>query len=230
MQHPSAVTERRSHPRAPLKLPARIRWQGPFGMRLEVTETIDVSRDGVLVRQKEPCGLGNRVWIVFPFERAAGSVQPETPARIARIVPDESGGYWVALHLALPARGNFQPVANERRRSERVPFSLPIFVRPEEAPWPEESMTHDISQHGVRFETSRVYEAGEVVCTQIPWGEWAKKGEIRGSVVRLDPLQESTNEPNRPNGDAAVSATNLVAVEWLRDEADDDSATGPSSG
>jgi hypothetical protein len=225
MQHPSAVTERRSHPRAPLKLPARIRWQGPFGMRLEVTETIDVSRDSVLVRRKEPCELGGRVWIVFPFSRGAGTVQPETPARIARIVPDESGGYWVALHLELPPRGTAQTAMHERRRSERVPFSLPIFVRPEEAPWPEESMTHDISQHGVRFETSHVYETGDVVCTQIPWGEWAKKGEIRGSVVRLDRVQEIPDESSGSNGHASTGTTNLVAVEWLRDEAADPLST-----
>lgn len=224
MQHPAAVTERRSHPRAPLKLPARIRWQGLFGMRLELTETIDVSREGVLVRRKEPCALQSRAWIIFPFARGAGSVQPETPARIARVAPDETGGYWVALHLELPERGNAQPLLDERRRSERVPFSLPIFVRGEEAPWPEESMTHDISQHGVRFETSQVYEAGEIVCMQIPWGEWAKKGEIRGKVVRTDGSHGISELPHGSNGDGSAAAT-LVAVEWI-----DVDATETSSG
>jgi hypothetical protein len=216
MQHPSAVTERRNHPRAPLKLPARIRWQGPFGMRLELTETIDVSREGVLIRRKEPCELQSRAWIIFPFARGAGSVQPETPARIARVVSDGSGGYWVALHLELPQRGSAQEFAQESRRSERVPFSLPIFVRTEEAPWPEESMTNDISRHGVRFETSHVYEAGEIVCTQIPWGEWAKKGEIRGKVVRTDGLHGVSERPHGLNGNGDAVAS-LVAVEWVDD-------------
>ena len=49
----------RKSPRARLHLPARIRWLGPLGMRLEITETIDVSREGLLyppLRTVQPAG------------------------------------------------------------------------------------------------------------------------------------------------------------------------------
>ncbi len=63
----------RKHPRAQLKLPARIRWHGPIGMRLEITETTDVSRDGMLFHRGEPCDRMARMWVAFPFDPGAGA-------------------------------------------------------------------------------------------------------------------------------------------------------------
>jgi hypothetical protein len=77
--------ELRKSPRARLHLPARIRWLGPVGMRLGVAETIDVSREGLLIRRDEPCNPLARVWVGYPFDPSAASIQPETPARIARV-------------------------------------------------------------------------------------------------------------------------------------------------
>lgn len=217
MEHSSAYIERRQHPRAPLRLPARIRWQGPLGMRVEITETIDASRAGVLIHRNEACELMTRVWIVFPYDRNAGaSVQPETPGRIVRVAPDQSGGYWVAVRLEASQRGKTRAAEQERRRSERVPFALPIFVRLEGTPWPEESMTHDLSRNGARFETSHIYAAGEAVIAQIPWGEWSKKGEIHGRVVRVENMKDSPGPAPLASPEKGVSAiVTSVAVEWL---------------
>jgi len=217
MGYPVAYIERRKHPRAPLQLPARIRWQGPFGMRVEMTETVDASREGVLVHRTQPCELLTRVWIVFPYERNGGAaVQPETPGRIARVAEDEAGGYWVAVRLETPRRGATRPAGDERRRSERVPFALPIFVRLEGTPWPEESMTHDLSRTGARFETSHIYAAGEIVIAQIPWGEWSKKGEIHGRVVRVENMADSPGAAPLAIPEKGASAiVTSVAVEWL---------------
>jgi len=217
MECSSACTERRKHPRAPLRLPARMRWQGPLGMRIEMAETVDVSREGVLVHRNEPCEQMARVWIVFPYERNAGaSVQPENPGRIARVERDEAGGYWVAIRLEPQQRGATRPAGQERRRSERIPFALPIFVRLEGTPWPEESMTHDLSRNGARFETSHIYAAGETVIAQIPWGDWSKKGEIHGRVVRVENVPDSPGPAPLANPEKGASAiVTSVAVEWL---------------
>src|SRR5579863_3744699 len=78
---PDAFVDLRKHPRAQLKLPARIRWHGPIGMRLEITQTVDVSRDGMLFHRSEACDRLARMWVAFPFDPEGGPVtQPETPA------------------------------------------------------------------------------------------------------------------------------------------------------
>ena len=207
MEPPGTFTERRTHPRAQLRLPARLRWQGPLGLRVEMTETVDVSRDGVLVHCKDPCQFLLRVWIVFPFVRGAGvSVQPETPGRIARAVPAIGGGYWVGVRVENADLGLKRPAEQERRRSERVLCALPIFIRLAEAPWPEESMTHDLSSQGAGLETSHLYSPGQAVIAQIPWGEWSMRGQIRGRVVRTEPLTDAPSQ---------TAANHCVAVEWL---------------
>jgi len=207
MESPSAPPDRRTHPRAPLRLPARIRWQGPLGMRVEMTETVDVSREGVLVRQKDARELLSRVWVVFPLVPGARiSVEPEKPGRVARVVPADGGGYWVGVRVENADRGVRRPASEERRRSERIPCALPIFLRLAGTVWPEESMTHDLSSKGVRFETSQAYSPGQAVIAQIPWGEWSLRGQIQGRVVRVDPLEASP---------APAVGNTGVAVEWL---------------
>jgi PilZ domain len=220
MSEPATYTEVRKHPRAQLKLPARIRWQGPLGMRLEVTQTVDVSRDGMLFRRAEPCDRLTRVWVAFPYDPAAGAAtQPETPARIVRVEPDAEGGYWVALRFESVSRTPKAPPGAERRGSERIPFALPIFVRPAGTPWPEEFMTRDISQHGARFETSHIFAPGDQVLAKIPWGEWSRTGEVAGRVVRVEPMEDTPGPAPIANPDAGKSAIiTSVAVEWMRAE------------
>jgi hypothetical protein len=215
MQRAHVLVEQRKHPRAQLRLPARIRWQGPLGMRLEVTQTIDVSRDGMLVYCREdPLAMTSRVWILFPFDAAAvGAMEPETPARVIRVERDAGRGYRVGLQLQPPRRVTRAPGQTERRSSPRVPFSLPIFVRPAGTPWPEETMTRDYSRTGVRFETSHFYTEGETVHARIPWGEWAEDGEISGRIVRVEPVEHHLLEAeNRPGASTTFSC---VAIQWI---------------
>jgi hypothetical protein len=218
MSEPATFVELRKHPRAQLKLPARIRWHGPLGMRLEATQTVDVSREGMLFHRSEYCEKLSRVWVAFPFDPAAGaSTQPETPARIVRVESDTGGGYWVALRFEPTTRTAKFPADRERRGSERIPFALPIFVRPTGTPWPEEFMTLDVSQHGTRFETSHIYAPGDTVLAKIPWGEWSKIGEIAGRVVRVEPMEDAPDPAPVANPEAGKSAMiTSVAVEWVR--------------
>jgi PilZ domain len=219
----------RKSPRARLHLPARIRWLGPLGMRLEVTETIDVSREGLLIRRPEPCNPRARVWVAYPFDPSAAAIQPETPARIARVHGGAKGGFYVGLQLELPARESPRPAEQERRKSARFSFALPIFVRPAGSQWPEESMTQNVSNNGVRFETTRTYKMGETVRAKIPWGEWAKKGEILGRVVRVDcpaeaPSEASSGVAPPARSSSASPALTSVAVAWVNAERNGDAA------
>jgi hypothetical protein len=206
----------RKHPRAQLHLPVRIRWQGPLGMRLETTHTIDVSREGLLVRRAEACDVESRVWVLFPFDpQARASAQPETPATVVRVERERAGGFRVALRLEGASRQAVWPTEKERRKDARVPFALPIFVRPVGAAWPEESMTRDISRSGARFETAHSYAVGEEVLAKIPWGNWEKAGEIRGRVIRVERTQDHFVSAAVSDPDADTSAMlAYVAVQW----------------
>jgi len=129
--------EMRKHPRAQLGMGARIRWRGPLGMRMEVTRTIDVSRDGVRVPRSEACEIGSRVWVTFPFDSSpSAAAQPETPARVVRVEQNSQRGYDVSLQLELPPRNRERPKSQERRSCSRITFAIPMFVRVAGSPWP----------------------------------------------------------------------------------------------
>jgi hypothetical protein len=67
-----------------MRLPVRLRWSTPFGQRIELGETIDVSRSGLLVSTKEPHAAGVSLWVTFPYESSLPDGQPEMVARVTR--------------------------------------------------------------------------------------------------------------------------------------------------
>jgi PilZ domain len=217
MFRPPPSLDLRKHPRALLQMPVRIRWHGALGTRLETTHTIDVSREGLLVQRAEPCEVEARIWVAFPYYPMEGtSVQPETPATVVRVERDAVGGFRVALRFDSPRRAP-RPVVKERRKHPRIPFALPIFVRQVGTPWPEESMTRDVSRAGARFETSHIYSTGDEVLAKIPWGDWEGSGEIRGRVVRVEFVEDGpgTGPASDPNADISGVRT-CVAVQWIQ--------------
>jgi len=216
MSRLATYIELRAHPRAQLQMPVRIRWRGPFGMRLETCKTIDVAREGLHVERAEPCELNGRVWVAFPFDPAeAATVQPETPARVLRVERAGNGRYRVALRLELPARTIPRSAAAERRKSLRMPFAVPIFVRASGNPWPEESMTKDISRGGARFESARILGPGDPLLLRLPWGEWAKAGEIPARVMRVEAQQQQSTAAPAADPEKGISAIfTYVAVRW----------------
>jgi hypothetical protein len=206
--HPVAGV--RQHPRAQLSLPARVRWRGPLGMRLEAVRTIDISREGFLIRRAEPCHVGARVWIAFPYDAAVPNLlEPEMAARILRVEEDCKGGYRIALRLESTSRGPTRELGGERREVTRVSASLPIVVRPAGFPFPEESMTQDASRCGARFETLHNYTCGDEVLAQFPWSGWTQTAEIPARVVRIE-IPTGTTEG------AAEPELASVAIRWLR--------------
>jgi len=75
----------------------RLRWTTPFSQKIELGETIDVSRRGLLVSTKEPHTSGVPLWVTFPYDASLGDGQPEMSARIVRcgepleVVPSANG-------------------------------------------------------------------------------------------------------------------------------------------
>jgi hypothetical protein len=76
--------ESRRHRRVSMHLPVRLRWTAPFGQKIELGETIDVSRGGLLVSTKESHSPGVTVWVTFPYDASLFDGQPEILARVAR--------------------------------------------------------------------------------------------------------------------------------------------------
>lgn len=190
-------------------------------MRLETTETIDVSREGLLVHRREDCDPSARVWVAFPFDTSAPAAnQVEVPARIVRVEQDPIGGFRVALSLETPARPLPLAEGDERRKSIRSPFAAPIFIRRTGTPWPEESMTQDISEGGARFETAQIFAAGDIIHAMIPSGEWQKRGELTGRVMRVLAVTDA-------KGAGPITSVAVQWTQWGRPKNSKTSAQSP---
>src|SRR5260370_25286921 len=89
-RHPSpagsTVTpmDSRHHPRVRMRLPARLRWTTPFGQKIELVNTIDVSRIGLLVSTNYPHTPGVTGSVTFPYDASLFHGQPEVFARVVR--------------------------------------------------------------------------------------------------------------------------------------------------
>ena len=105
----------RQHRRVRMRLPVRLRWSAPFGQKIELANTIDVSRSGLLVSTKEPHAPGVTVWATFPFDASLSDGQPEVPARVVRC------GEVLEVIRATNARVKIQAAsASEQERSAKL--------------------------------------------------------------------------------------------------------------
>jgi len=206
--------DRREHHRAQLSLPVRIRWNTPFGQKIEICRTMDISRGGLLVPCLETHATGVPLWVTFPYDASLGDGQPEVMAKVVRAVASgngnrhkpsgwESNGGALALHFGLPERvpsngnGHGCTTERERRESPRRALAVPVRVRPEHVPWFEEAMTLEISEQGLRFLSSREYQEGQRLLIAfepmmaVPWPH----SETSARVLRIE---------ERPQGAALV--------------------------
>ena len=187
----------RAYRRVRMCLPARLRWISPFGQKIELAETMDVSRGGLLFTSGELHAAGVSLWVTFPYDASLREGQPEVPARVVRC---EALGV-VPLHfLAIQFEAQARSVSNgnhgrdpERRQSPRRPLAMPIRVRPENVPWFEEAMSLDFSPRGMRFRSQREYAVGELLRIALEdssAASWHGSGEIRAKVVRVAPTSD----------------------------------------
>jgi hypothetical protein len=162
-----------------------------LGQLTEVAETLDVCRGGLLVYRRDPSQVGSMLWVTFPFDSSPQLPQPEIPARVVRVKDTPTSGHLVALEFEAPLRhaAGTAAMGFDRRRHERFPLALPIRVRPSDSPWPEETMTVDLSDDGVLFCTARLYSVGDLIYVNLPTGTIRSRSssaaEVPARVVRV---------------------------------------------
>ncbi|HVH71913.1 MAG TPA: PilZ domain-containing protein [Candidatus Dormibacteraeota bacterium] len=186
----------REHRRVRMRLPARLRWNTPFGQRIEFAETVDVSRSGLLLSGRESHAAGVPLWVTFPYDCSRKGGQPEVLARVVRCgeLPAAMPAFALAIHFERPERtdfnGNHARRDPERRGGPRRRLAVPIRVRPEHIPWFEEAMSLDFSPRGMRFRSHREYADGELLRIALEDASstsWPGVGEFRVKVVRVSP-------------------------------------------
>jgi hypothetical protein len=242
MLHPSAMSftisnsapeiprsERRHRPRVLLELPVRVRWLGPFGLETEITQSRNVSRDGLLVTSHNARQTGSLLWATFPYDPAVAFTESETPGKVVRCAEDfavrnaPANTIAISFHhhdLISPsdvlARNNPSRRAGRSDRRLHARIELAFLIRVERSgqnstlppqeiesrQWPEETMTVEVSPAGMLFCTLRIYEAGELLTIAAQPGRKLSVGEHRARVVRI----------SRPAVDSPLSH---VAVEFL---------------
>lgn len=189
----------RAYRRVRMRLPARLRRTSPFGQKIELAETMDVSRGGLLVSGRELHTSAVTLWVTFPYDASLREGQPEVPARVARC--EESGATPLHFSLAIQFEGQVRSFSNgngarrdpERRGTPRRSLAIPIRVRLENVPWFEEAMSLDVSPRGMRFRSQREYATGELLKIALQddsSASWPGSGEFRPKVVRVAPARD----------------------------------------
>ena len=189
----------RAYRRVRMRLPVRLRWTSPLGQKIELAETIDVSRGGLLVSSKELHAPGVPFWVTFPYDAAFREGQPEGPARVVRCEELTAAPlhFSLAIHfegqVRSASKGNGARRDHERRLSPRRALAMPIRVRPENVPWFEEAMSLDFSPRGMRFRGHREYAESEILRIALEGAfsaSWPGSGEFRGKVVHVAPVPD----------------------------------------
>ena len=182
-----------------MRLPVRLRWTTPFGQKIELAQTLDVSRSGLLLSSSESHAVGAQLSVTFPYDVSLRDGQPELLGRVIRCseLHTAPATFALAIHFEGPAHagsnGNLARRDPERRGSPRCVLAVPIRVRPEHVPWFEETMSLDFSPRGMRFRSQREYAEGELLRIAFEDSSstsWHGAGEFRAKVVRVCPAMD----------------------------------------
>ena len=208
----------REHHRVQLRLPVRLRWTAPLGQKIELAETIDVSRGGLLVSTKERHAPGVPVWVTFPYDSSLGDGQPEIPARVVRSVEV------FAVTRAANARDNvLSESASQQERSAKLdqpvralgiceaPATLAVAIHFEEQIRPACNGNKQDNQSERRSCARRALAVPvRVRLEQIPWFEEAMTIDFSAEGMRFHSQREY-----RP-GDYLILAFNAAGLTpWL---------------
>jgi PilZ domain-containing protein len=185
-------SEGRERSRVRTELAIRVRQIGPPRESMEITTTLDVSRNGVLFRTRQPYELHSTVWVIVPYEPKSMGGDVEFPATVVRIDNAADGSAEVAVRFHR-ARSDPTPVSvrdrsvmqlpSERRAKDRSKLILSIRVRGEDGS--EVTETVDISRTGALFRATRSYTVGQKVWVAVPFKQGENPEEIDSRVVRI---------------------------------------------
>jgi hypothetical protein len=193
-----------------MDVPVRVRQVPPPREYFEIKTTVDVSRNGILFRTREPYELNSTIWITMPYNPEVELRPPEFPGTVVRVIKMPAGDLEIGVqfHSAYADRWNHAPVYtapgkpithSERRGKSRVKMTLPLRVRTdgtyvggtlqmqeEKLPvWIEESVTLDVSRTGVLFASSKPYKLGQRVWVIMPHQPNTPGVEEQAEVVRF---------------------------------------------
>lgn len=113
--------ERRRRLRTKLSAPVRVRANAGVVQKAEVCTTVDASRDGLLfTTQSADYRRGMDLAITFPYSGAAGGVQHERTAVVARVFEMPEGRYGVGIRFYEGKRPGFadEPLAEQAAKTE----------------------------------------------------------------------------------------------------------------
>lgn len=190
----------RQRRRVQMRLPVRLRWTTPFGQKIELVDTIDVSRSGLLVSTKEPHAPGTTAWATFPYDASLSDGQPEILARVVRC--EEV----LEVIRATNAREKVQmPRASEQERSAKLdqlaralgidnaPATFAVAFRIEEQPHSSSNGNahrHEPERRGSMRKTLAI--PVRVHPERIPWFEEAMTVDVSTKGMRFRSQREYT--------------------------------------
>ncbi len=124
----SAIPERRRKRRALISAPLRVRTKNLTGAGLdEVSNTVDVSRLGVLFQTELDCyQRGMELMVTFPFSKVPHGIQAEQPGVVARVQEMEQGKRRVAIVLGVVAGAGEHCVDAYGRKLGYTPVHLKL--------------------------------------------------------------------------------------------------------
>lgn len=184
--------ENRARSRVHFDMAVRVRQIGPPRDSIEIARTLDVSRNGVLFRTRQPYQMYSTVWLILPFNPKAPIQEPEFPGTIVRVdrMDDGTAEIGIRFHSARADRptGIYNTKAppvetSERRAKDRSKLSLTIRVR--DAAGVEITNTIDVSRTGVLFRSNKDYQVGQQLWVTVPYAPETPPEEIEARVVRV---------------------------------------------
>ena len=215
----STVTfmDSRQHRRVHMHLPVRLRWTTPFGQKIELANTFDVSRSGVLVSTKEPHSKGVMVWLTFPYDASLSDGQPEILARVVRCAES------LDVIRAANAREKVQTTrALEQELSaklDHIARTIGIFEPPATfaVAFQFEEQTHTSSNGNTgRHEPERRGSARRTLAIpvrvhpeRIPWFEEAMAIDVSAKGMRF-----RTHREYAPGDHLKISFQNAASAPW----------------
>jgi hypothetical protein len=176
-----------------MRLPVRLRWTTPFAQKIELAETIDVSRGGLLVSTKVPHTSGVPLWVTFPYDASLGDGQPEMLARIVRC--SEVLDVVRATHARKKVPSENAKAAERSAKLEQIAGALGICDAPATfavAIQFEEHANGEWNGHAVRSEPERRGSPRRALAVpvrvrpaQIPWFEEAMTIDFSAKSLRF---------------------------------------------
>jgi hypothetical protein len=127
------------------------------------------------------------------FNSSAALGEPEVVARVAHVKATPDCDHLVGLSFESPQDHRAGLAQPERRIHRRASLALPLRARRADIRWPEETMTADVSEQGIRFPSARFYAVGDPVRVALiyQYDSWELADERAGHVVRVEPAPDS---------------------------------------